>query len=160
MTMLEERARPRSKRALGPPQRRAALVSSRGTVGRHLAEREEMPSSPIRFVARCLQTWADAGASPARFFAAWIPVRVPGAPLPSLPRASRPRAASRPPVRTHRAAPQRRRGADAAALMPASRRSSLLRTRYPYVAALLLELGVLSRDPALTRRQTRTRTAR
>ena len=155
-----QRARLRAKRALGPPQRRAALLSNRAITGRRPADRDEMPSPAIRFVARCLQTWAEAGASPARFLASWIPVRVPGVPLPSLPRASRPRAASRPPRRTHRAARPHRRSAEAAPLIPASRNGSLLRTRYPYVAALLLELGVLARDPALLRPTTGSRSAR
>ena len=155
-----ERVRPRAKRALGPPPRRTAQIASRGLTGQRPGDRDEIPSLSIRFVDRCLQTWVHAGASPARFLASWIPVRIPGAPLTTVPRASRPRAASRPPGRTHRAAPPRRRSTDARQLTPGNRRGSLLRTRYPYVAALLLELGVLSRDPGLPRRHSRTRTAR
>ena len=155
-----ERARSRAKRAPGPRNRRSALVPARAMIGQRLGERDETPSPAIRFVARCLQTWADAGASPARFLASWIPVHVPGATSVPVPQASRPRPASRPPGHAHRAAGPRRRSANGAKLIPASRHGSLLRTRYPYVAALLLELGVLARDPTLIPRATRTRTAR
>jgi hypothetical protein len=113
--------------------------------------REMLSVRDVSFVTRCLSTWIAAGGLPAGFFSRWLPVPVPN-PTVRQRDGSGTRGAHTARRGTHsvRRRHTSRSNAGGGAASPASTTSAaeLLERRYPYVAALLVELSAVSRRSA------------
>jgi hypothetical protein len=142
------------------PARRGAAVLSAAMASARRAAPHQRPAPAVRaewssFVARCVRSWVAAGASASAFLTHWRPL--------NLPVAAPPRRRDRAQRRATTVRRKALRGAYRSAPVAAPARwagplaaaggAEALRARYPFVHALLHELGSIELDSASPRQR-------